>query len=472
MGSDEKRGSYGAHILAVPYPSQGHINPMLQFCKRLVSKGQKATIAITTFLSNSLKPVSDTVGIDTFSDGCDESGFAQAADADDYLNRLVVTGSKTLDELIQKYKNSGSPIDCVVYDSFLPWAAEVAKKYEGLYTASFFTQACSVTYVYYAVNHGMLPVPVTSTPVRLPGLLPLELPDMPSFIYQYGSRPAYFKLLMQQFLNLEKADFVLINSFLSLEAEVLEAMSKTTQFLTIGPTIPSFYLDNRVENDTDYGLNLFPLDPSTSCVDWLNTKPEGSVIYVSFGSMADLDEKQMEELAWGLKNSNIPFLWVVRRSEESKLPKGFIDGELVVGRGGADQAAASGLVVNWCPQLKVLANKAVGCFFTHGGWNSTIEALSIGVPMVVMPQWTDQTMNAKLVVDMWKVGRRVRVGEDGLVSREEVEGCVREVLDEVKGKEMKENAVEWSRLAKEALSEGGTSDQVIEQFLSALTTTS
>lgn len=178
---ERERKAHGAHILVIPYPSQGHINPMLQFCKRLVSKGLKATLAITTFISNSMKPVSDVVGIDTISDGCDAAGFMQADSIHDYLNRFQVSGSKTLSDLIDKYKNSDFPVDCVVYDSFMTWALDVAKKH-GLFAGCFFTQACAVNYVYYYAHRGMLELPVTSPPVRIPGLPPLELRDLPSFI--------------------------------------------------------------------------------------------------------------------------------------------------------------------------------------------------------------------------------------------------------------------------------------------------
>ena len=132
-------------------------------------------------------------------------------------------------------------------------------------------------------------------------------------------------------------------------------------------------------------LNLFVLD--SYCTNWLNTKPEGSVIYVSFGSMANLSNKQMEELAFALKGSNFYFLWVVKASEEAKLPKKFVE-----------NIGNKGLVVQWSPQLEVLANKAIGCFLTHCGWNSTLEALSLGVPLVGISQWTDQIPNSKFQV--------------------------------------------------------------------------
>ncbi|KAK3206067.1 hypothetical protein Dsin_020113 [Dipteronia sinensis] len=102
-------------------------------------------------------------------------------------------------------------------------------------------------------------------------------------------------------------------------------MSKFCPLLTIGPAVPSFYLDNRVQNDKDNDLNLYKLLDPSICTNWLNTKPERSVVYVSFGNMDCLSNEQMEELAWGLKQNNFYFLWVVRASEEPKLLKQFIE---------------------------------------------------------------------------------------------------------------------------------------------------
>ncbi|KAG8369397.1 hypothetical protein BUALT_Bualt14G0006900 [Buddleja alternifolia] len=455
---NNERKAYRAHILAVPYPSQGHVNPMLQFCKRLVSKGTRATFVITNFISKSFNPKSDTVSIDNISDGCDEGGFTQAIDVADYLKRMEIAGTKTLEELIKTYQKSDHPIDCIVYDAFLPWVLEVAKKYD-IKGACFFTQACSVNYVYYYVHHGLLTLPVsTPPPVEIPGLPPLDLSDMPSFIYVHGSYPAYFELVLNQFSNVEKADFVLVNTFYKLEEKVVDSMTKVCPLLTIGPTIPSFYLDKRLENDNKYDIDLFHSDPSTSIINWLNTKPPQSVVYVAFGSMDNLPKSQMEEISWGLKSANFHFLWVVRDSDrEKKLPKDFIQ-----------ESREKGLFVHWSRQLEVLSNKAVGCFFSHGGWNSTTEALSMGVPMVIMPQWTDQTTDAKLVQDVWCMGVRVRPDRDSIVRREEIEGCIREVMEGEKGKELKNNATKWRDLAKAAVSEGGTSDINIDTFISQL----
>lgn len=235
-------------------------------------------------------------------------------------------------------------------------------------------------------------------------------------------------------------------------------MTKVCPLLTIGPTLPSSYLDGRIENDNKYDINLFHSEPSATIINWLDKKPPKSVVYIAFGSMDNLPKSQMEEIAWGLHSTNFHFLWVVRTSDkDEKIPTEFVVA-----------ARDKGLFVHWSPQLEVLSNKAVGCFFSHGGWNSTTEALSLGVPMVVMPQWTDQTTDAKLVQDVWRVGVRVR-DTDGLVERDEVEACLREVMEGERGNEMKMNASKWRDLAKEAVSEGGTSDIDILNFVSKLT---
>ncbi|XWS13101.1 hypothetical protein CRYUN_Cryun36dG0008700 [Craigia yunnanensis] len=138
-----EKTAYTAHVLVIPYPSQGHINPMLQFSKRLSSKGLKATFVTTLFISQTMKPESfGSIDIDTISDGCDEGGFSEAESIHDYLKRLEAAGSKTLAELIIKYKNSSHPIDCIIYDDFLPWALDIAKQF-GLVGAAFLLRMCS-----------------------------------------------------------------------------------------------------------------------------------------------------------------------------------------------------------------------------------------------------------------------------------------------------------------------------------------
>lgn len=128
-----------------------------------------------------------------------------------------------------------------------------------------------------------------------------------------------------------------------------------------------------------------------------------------------------------------------------------------------------GLVAKWVPQLEVLAHDSIGCFVTHCGWNSTLEALCLGVPLVGMPQWTDQPTNAKFIEDVWKIGVRVKTDEEGFVSKEEITRCVVEVMEGEKGKVMRKNVENLKVLAREAISEGGSSDKKIDEFVAMMT---
>lgn len=250
--------------------------------------------------------------------------------------------------------------------------------------------------------------------------------------------------------------FHLIYIFCLKFAQVVDWMATFLPLKTIGPTIPSHYLDKRLEDDKQYGVSLFNTN-NDACMKWLNEQPKGSVAYVAFGSAAQLGVEQMEELAWGLRRSKSKFLWVVREAEAAKLPKGFVE-----------ETSEKGLVVSWCPQLEVLANEAVGCFISHCGWNSTLEAFSLGVPVVALPQWTDQSTNAKFIMDVWKIGVKALADEKGVVRQEEVEHCISEIMEEERGKEMQRKALEWKELARKAVDEGGSSSNNIDEFISNL----
>nr|GME18905.1 UDP-glycosyltransferase 74B1-like [Ipomoea batatas] len=390
---------YCGHVLLLPYPAQGHINPLLQFAKRLASKGVKATIATTTYTVKSIHAAAVTV--EPISDGFDDGGFTQAQKVDVYLNSFEQNGSRTLSKLPVEIEEDGAA-------------------------------------------------------VVLPGIPPLYGPDIPSFITAPDSYPAYLAMKMRQFANVENADWIFANTFQELEPEVVAGVSKVWPAKLIGPMVPSSYLDGRIEGDKGYGASLWkPL--GEECLKWLKSKPNQSVVYISFGSMVSLSTKQMDEMAWALIASELNFLWVVRESERSKLPQGFVE-----------SARGKGLVVSWCNHLEMLAHPAIGCFVTHCGWNSTLELLSLGVPTIAMPQWSDQFTDAKFIEEIWKVGVRPKLDKYGIVNREELVFCLKEVMEGEMSEEIKRNARKWRELAKGAVSEGGSSDKAINEFVDHL----
>ncbi|KAL5201811.1 hypothetical protein ABZP36_036165 [Zizania latifolia] len=432
---------------------------MLQFAKRLAFHGMRPALAVTRYILGTCAP--DVAGAEVrvvaISDGCDAGGFGECGGGvTAYIARLEAAGSETLGELLRDEAARGRPVRAVVYDAFLPWARGVAQRH-GAAAAAFFTQPCAVNVVYGHVWCNRVGVPVKAgATVALPGLPALEMDGLPWFLkVGPGPYPAYFETVMRQFDGLEQADDVLVNSSYELEPEEAAYMASAWRAKTIGPTVPAAYLgDDRLPADTKYGFHLFELT-TAPCMEWLDAHPPRSVVFVSFGSLSDLDPAEMREVAHGLLDAGRPFLWVVRSSESHKLPAGY------------DSACAPrGLVVSWCPQLEVLAHPAVGCFLTHCGWNSTVEALVTGVPMVALPQWTDQPMNAQYVEAVWRVGVRVRpAAADGLARREEVERGIEEVMVGERSGEYRSNAAGWMAKAKAASLEGGSSDRNIAEFV-------
>ncbi|CAN4095654.1 unnamed protein product [Withania somnifera] len=91
--------------------------------------------------------------------------------------------------------------------------------------------------------------------------------------------------------------------------------------------------------------------------------------------------------------------------------------------------------------FKPNSETSIECFFTLCGWNSTLKALSLGVPLVGMPQWTDQPTNAKFISDVWQTGNRVKAGDNGVVNRDEMASSIRVVEEEEKGVMFKQNAI-------------------------------
>uniref|UniRef100_A0A7C9A606 Flavonol 7-O-beta-glucosyltransferase n=1 Tax=Opuntia streptacantha TaxID=393608 RepID=A0A7C9A606_OPUST len=221
MFGDGEFSSTTPHVVVLPYPSQGHINPLLQFAKRLASKGVKATLVTTVYTLSSISPLKN-VAVEPISDGFDEGGFSQAGSEDVFLASFKSNGSKSLARLIEAHQNTAFPVTCVVYDAFFPWALDVAKKY-GLYGGAFFTNSATVSAIFCCVSHGLISLPLQPEDIgsALPKMPKFKADDLPSFLNKTESYPAYLAMKIDQFSNLDQADWAFCNSFEDLEIEVM-----------------------------------------------------------------------------------------------------------------------------------------------------------------------------------------------------------------------------------------------------------
>ncbi|WJX82748.1 hypothetical protein P8452_65469 [Trifolium repens] len=274
---DNKIRGKKVHCLVLVYPAQGHVNPMLQFSKLLQHEGVKVTLVTTLHYRKTLQSVPPSIAIETISDGFDNGGVEEAGDYKTYLGRFWQVGPKTLAELIEKLGILGDKVDCVIYDSFFTWALDVAKRF-GIIGVSYLTQN----------------------------------------IRKSRESSFAFDMLVGQFSNIHKADWILCNTFYEMEKEIADwTMNIWPKFRPIGPSIPSMFLDKRLKDDEDYGVAQFKTNEKY--MEWLNNKPKGSVVYVSFGTMVSLDEEQVQEVAYGLRDSGSYFLWVSEKGKEIKI---------------------------------------------------------------------------------------------------------------------------------------------------------
>ncbi|KAK1417531.1 hypothetical protein QVD17_26660 [Tagetes erecta] len=458
-------------MFLVTFPGQGHVNPLLRLGKLLASKGN----ALVTFsackaigkkmkkaganVSSDPTPVGNGGGMirfDFFDDGCDEDNDDERNDLDAYLPKLEAHGKRELTKIINNHADNGRPVSCLINNPFVPWVSDLAKDLD-IPCAMLWVQSCFCFTSYYYYHNALVPFPSEEQPeidVQLPHMPLLKWDEVPSFLHPTTPYAFLRRAILGQFKKLSNNFCVLMESFEELENDLIKYMSQIYPIRAVGPLFKSSISETSSNISGD-------LKKPDDCLEWLNSKKPSSVVYISFGSVVTLSQEQVNEMAYGVLNSGVSFLWVMRTGatssgESGKLPEGFLE-----------EAGVRGMVVQWSPQEQVLAHPAVACFVSHCGWNSTMEALSSGVPVVAFPQWGDQVTDAKYLVDEWKVGIRMCRGEaeNRVIGRKEVEECLREATSGVKAASMKANALKWKKAAEEAVVEGGTSDRNIKEFV-------
>lgn len=288
----------------------------------------------------------------------------------------------------------------------------------------------------------------------IPAMKGARLRDFPSSIRITDPDAVTFNMYIRAVAKtVGKASAVILNTFDLLEKDALEAISTVFPPLyTVGPL--QLVMDQIPNNNLkSVGSNLWKEDPG--CIEWLDSREPSSIIYVNFGSITVMTPQVLLEFAWGLANSRKPFLWVVRP-------------DLVVGGSGVfppeflEETRDRGRLVGWCPQERVLKHASIRGFLTHCGWNSTIESICGGVPILSWPFFSEQPLNCYFSRTAWGIG--AEIPRD--VKRDEVESLVRELMDGKKGEVMRRKAEEWKTAAEEAVGQGGSSYKNLEELVS------
>ncbi|CAL9079873.1 unnamed protein product [Musa acuminata var. zebrina] len=445
------------HVLMVSFPAQGHLNPLLRFAKRIAAKGLLVTLCsthdighrISSSTANSALGVPVPIGrgfirFEFYSDDLPVDD-PRRDDLDVLMAALRATGPPAISDLIRRHAEAGRPVSCIINNPFVPWALDVAADM-GIPSGVLWVQSCAVFITYYGYYHSLAKFPTEDDPhvtVNLPGLPPLEEGEIPTFLHPSSPYKMLKKVILEQFHNISKASWVFANSFQELERDAIDAISHRLPIIPVGPLVEPDQNSQR----SDIRSDIFEV---ADCTEWLESQAPRSVVYVSVGSVVVLSKEETAELAWGLSDCGRPFLWVVRGDKRALLPEGFLE-----------SVGDRGLVVGWSPQDRVLTHPAVACFVTHCGWNSTLEALTAGVPLVTYPQWGDQVPNSKFLVEAYGVGVHLRAP----ATREDVERCVAAVTQGQLSEAIGRRAAEWREAATKAVAEGGSSDRHIQALV-------
>ncbi|KAI3446489.1 hypothetical protein Pfo_003154 [Paulownia fortunei] len=292
---------------------------------------------------------------------------------------------------------------------------------------------------------------------------PIQHPkELPSFRGCITDEVQYLVTLQAEPLGYRAGD--LYNTCRLIEAPYMDVLEReeiigNRKSWAIGPILPA-KLSSANQPDSQH-----------KCLEWLDKQEPKSVIYVTFGTTTSLSDEQIKELALGLEQSKVKFLWVLRDADKgdvfdgqvrrAELPEGF-----------EERAEGFGMVVrDWAPQPQILAHPSTGGFMSHCGWNSCIESITTGVPIAAWPMHSDQPRNTALITDILKMGLVVREWAEGmeLVRASTIENVVKRLMASEEGEEIRNRAEELAAIVRQATQPGGASRLELDSFIAHIT---
>ncbi|XP_030524111.1 UDP-glycosyltransferase 87A1-like [Rhodamnia argentea] len=419
------------HVVAMPYPGRGHINPMMNLCKILAS--QAPHVAVTFVLTeewlgligSDQKP--SNISFATIPNVL-PSERVRAQHFSEFVEAVFTKMEAPFEEVLHRLR---PPPALIMADAFLIWAVGIGNR-RNIPVALFWPVAASTFSFFYHLQlleqKGYLPQNLSEKGEEMvdciPGIPPTRLTDLVR-----GKSEQMMQRLRPMFNWVRRARFLLLSSVYEIESHTVDALKPSLSFpiYTVGPSIPYFALEDNPRSNSD----------SNYITKWLDRQPGSSVLYLSLGSFLSVSSSKMEEIAAGLRDSNVRFLWVVG-NEASRLKELLPRGDM-------------GIMVPWCDQLWALSHPSVGGFWTHCGWNSIQEGIYLGLPFLAYPIAFDQGHNCRLVVDEWKVGWRVGEGDIGGLLRKFMD------MDDEESRELRRRAEHLRELCRHAIGPHGSS---------------
>lgn len=466
------------HVVVLPFPIQGHISPLLQLSQHLVNSHDFIVTFVNTEYNQKAfeeaHPHGAGQGIHMvgLSDGMPlDAPRKSSEDTGKVMQSLPLYMKPQLEQLLSQLNASSNPVSCIIADIFMPWVHSIsaAPPLIGFHVSSV-SQIAAILRLPHLIFSGQLsPVdgsvnnPQLERVSVLPELLSFESRNLPwcSGNPKEDANLFHFLMIVQKHVPMFRC--ILLNSFAELEGKVVDALVKEfkMKMLPIGPLLLHDHVSTTPHVNWNGAVQANGRPISTAhdrkCWEWLEAKSKGSVLYISFGTTAWLTEEELHELALGVEAAQVPFMWVLRSDlvmgEAACLPPGFVE-----------RTMEKAFFTPWAPQTLVLSHPSVGAFLTHGGWNSAVEAMCMGVPMLTWPYAFDQKGNCQLIVEDWKIGIPLqRRGK--AVGKEEMEKLVTCIMQSEEGEQIRKRVGVVQSQARVAFAEGGSSYENLQDFI-------
>ncbi|XP_059666346.1 7-deoxyloganetic acid glucosyl transferase-like [Cornus florida] len=461
------------HVLIFPFPAQGHVNCMLKLAELLCLAGLHVTLLLTHHTHNRLLRYANVLSsfsrypgfrFETISDGLPSEHPRSSDQLSELFDSIKHTSKPLLKEIMLSTRHHGErrPVTCVIADGILGFAMDAAEEV-GVPIIYFRTIGACAFWAFFCIPRlieaGELPFKgneMDEAIENVPGMEDyLRRRDLPSFCRVGDLADPVLRLVIDETQNTTRGQALILNTFEDLEGPILAHIrTRCPKLYTIGPL--HLHVKTRLIQETkSSSLNSTTClwEQDRSCLTWLDSQPLKSVIYVSFGSITPMTKDQVMEFCHGLVNSGKRFLWVIR-PDSVKGWEGQIPAEVREG------TKERGYIVGWAPQEEVLAHQAVGGFLTHSGWNSTLESMVVGVPMICWPYFGDQQVNSRFVSEVWKLGLDMKDTCDRVV----VEKMVRDLMEKRRDESIL-SADQMGKMARESVREGGSSYSNLDRLI-------
>ncbi|KAF3677722.1 Beta-D-glucosyl crocetin beta-1,6-glucosyltransferase [Capsicum annuum] len=440
-------------VLMFPFLAYGHITPFLDLSKKLADRGFLICLCSTPINLKSTKPKIP----EKYSDSIQlvELHLAELPELPPHYhttNGLPPHLNHTLQKALKMSKPNFAKIlqnlkpDLVIYDVLQQWAENVAKEQNIPAVRLGISGAAAISYFFNLVRKQGVGFPFPA--IYLRKIEQVKMREM-SAKYAKDKQPDDVDVFVDG-----NTKIILMSTSRTIEAKYIDFLLEVSNWKVFPVGSP---VQDPITSDVD----------KVEVIDWLGMKDENSTVFVSFGSEHFLSKEDMEEMAFGLELSNVNFIWVARfpmgeeQNLEDALPKGFL--ERIGDRGR--------VLDKFAPQPRILNHPSTGGFISHCGWNSVMESIDFGVPIIAVPIRNDQPINARLMVELGVAVEIVR-DDDGKIHQGEIAETLKDVitgktgenlrakvrdisknLKSIRGKEMDVAANELIQLCKKSIAQ-------------------